>query len=76
MSGKNSRQRRKDAVNKARDDVYKNNGEMFIVNPFDNERQARIYAKHYPMFMNTYSWCESLHKDMCRAYGCEDMADN
>ena len=40
-SGKQSRQRRKDAVNRARADVYANKASPYSNNPFTDQRQAR-----------------------------------
>lgn len=69
MSGKQSRQRRKDAVNRARADVYANKGSPYRNNPFTDERQARLYEKYYNQFVDHYHNMESTFKEMAEAYG-------
>jgi hypothetical protein len=55
MSGKNSRERRKDAVNKAREAVYTAKGVAhLIVNPFDDERCHRIFNEYVSRWLNIY----------------------
>ena len=75
MSGMSSRQRRKQAVNLARDDCYRNKGEMYKSNPFDDERRARIYSKYYEQFMRQYGFYDTLAKDMAQAYGYNLLED-
>ena len=44
-----SRQRRKDAVNRVRADVYANKASPYSNNPFTDQRQARLYEKQFMM---------------------------
>ena len=69
MSGKQSRERRLEAVRKAKADVYANNGGPRTNQPFDNERQARIYNKTYDEWQDHYNRMESLHDEMREIYG-------
>lgn len=50
MSRTPSRERRKEAVNRAREDAYRLDGAAMPEPPFDNERQNRIYEKYYSAF--------------------------
>lgn len=64
-----SRQRRKDAVNAARESVYKNHGASYEphMNPYcaqSNERQHRIFEKYYLSFYNTYHMYEDILSSM------------
>jgi hypothetical protein len=66
---KPSRQRRKDAVNAARDSVYANDGNEYNVsfNPYckeTNERQHRIFEKYYLDFYNKYHYYEDVLSSM------------
>jgi hypothetical protein len=74
MSGKNSRQRRKDAVNAARDAVYSSKGADYsddmMPKNFD-ERQRRIFQKYYYQLLNQYNWFNTVEADMMRVYGHE-----
>lgn len=54
MSGKASRERRKEAVKAARESVYKGKG-TGGKNPFDNERQTRIFEQYVTQFENMYA---------------------
>ena len=55
MSGKGSRERRRDAVNKAREAVYATKGvARLIVNPFDDERCQRIFNQYVDQWLNIY----------------------
>lgn len=59
MSGKASRAARVEAVNRAREEVYRNKGIEYedVDNPFSNPRQARIFEKYYRQFSSRYWWC-------------------
>lgn len=55
MSGKASRERRKEAVNNARKAVYAANGvTAIIVNPYTDERCYRIFNKYVLQWLNIY----------------------
>lgn len=55
MSGKASRERRKEAVKKAREAVYAANGVAAIItNPYDDERCYRIFNKYVTQWLNIY----------------------
>ena len=61
-----SRQRRKDAVNAARDVVYGHIDEM--PTHFD-ERQAKIFNDYVSYFRTTKSYFDGLEKDMNYIFG-------
>ena len=60
-SGKNSRQRRKDAVNSANKMAY-SIGTPYNddINPFDNDRQRRIFEKYYRMTISKKNFLDAL----------------
>lgn len=68
MPGKNSRARRVEAVQKARQDVYASRGAEMGEVPFSDERQARIYQKAYLANRRSYHEMEALNKELWLAY--------
>ena len=69
-SGKGSRERRKLAVNAAKDAVYSAKGDASkITNPFSDERCSRIFDKYVSLWIHTYATYEAFHKEMALAYG-------
>lgn len=72
MTGACSRARRKDAVNRARDDVYARKGKPMAYQPFTCARQARIYKESYSGFREMYWRMEALRVELEQVYGgCE-----
>lgn len=69
MSGKGSRERRKEAVRRARADVYASNGDVCATQPFTCERQARIYEAAYNQWRAHYWRMERLHDELAEVYG-------
>lgn len=69
MSGKQSRQRRLEAVRRAREDVYRHKGGNMPKPPFDNERQNRIYATAYAAIRDIYWRCEMQANELRVACG-------
>lgn len=64
MSGKNSRARRAVAKRQARADVYDSRGGVMQANPFDDARQARIYAAEYAHWRTRYWEMERMRKEL------------
>lgn len=69
MSGKGSRERRKEATRRARADVYASRGGPCTTQPFTCERQARIYEAAYNQWRNIYWRMERLHDELAEVYG-------
>lgn len=68
-SGANSRARRADAKRRARADVYDSRGGAMQENPFDDVRQARIYAHEYTHWRARYWEMERMRKELEAVYG-------
>ena len=68
MSGKGSRERRKEAVRRARADVYASNGDVCATQPFTCERQARIYEAAYNQWRAHYWRMERLHDELAEKF--------
>lgn len=69
MSGKGSRERRKNAVNKAREAVYAARGDAdAITNPFNDERRSRIFNNYVDQWLSIYKRHEDFNKEMELAY--------
>jgi len=82
MPGAASKARRKAAVEKAKKDVYRLKGDLsprvipglglqpaLCINPFDDERQDRIYWKYVEHYEQHYKQMEWMMKDLEEAYG-------
>ena len=69
MSGKGSRERRKEAVRRARADVYASTGDVCTTQPFSCDRQARIYEAAYNQWRAHYWRMERLHGELAEVYG-------
>jgi hypothetical protein len=72
MSGKGSRERRKQAVERARSDVYASNGDTVYAIPYpDDQRMQRIYEASYANWRCHYWRMESIVDEMFQVYGGE-----
>lgn len=71
MSGKGSRERRKEAVCAARDAVYQRNGAPYDpeCNPFADERRRDIFRKTYLAWELSYHRNEALLAELTEVYG-------
>lgn len=69
MSGKGSRERRKNAVNKAREAVYAAKGvATLITNPFNDERCYRIFNNYVSQWLSIYWKYEAIDAEIKLIY--------
>ena len=71
MSGKVSRANRVVAVKAAKDTVYRLKAVPYSddINPFDNDRQRRIFKKYYEQWVQQYEKFESMVAEFHAVFG-------